>query len=100
MDGWTDQLSSTMPRSSLVTLLLIARGACAGRTSFMPFVEGDVWRGFLSSCHQSAVHNERQFRTFPFDLTVARLSDRGIVHATFTSHYDKTECVPRRPLQP
>ena len=67
-------------------------GAMKSRSAAMPFMIGDVWRGFLSSCHQSEVHQEREFRTFPFDLTIQKTNaPLGVVHVTFVSHYDKTE---------
>ena len=38
------------------------------------------------------MHQEREFRTFPFDLTIQKTNaPLGVVHVTFVSHYDKTE---------
>ena len=86
--------SPLSPTAALLALgaLLGPTTAAQGRSAAMPFMIGDVWRGFLSSCHQSEVHQEREFRTFPFDLTIQKTNaPLGVVHVTFVSHYDKTE---------
>ena len=88
-----DERSPLSPTAALLALgaLLGPTTAAQGRSAAMPFMIGDVWRGFLSSCHQSEVHYERSFRTFPFDLSIQKVNAGGVVHVTFVSHYDKTE---------
>mmetsp|Transcript_5760 Transcript_5760/g.18268 ORF Transcript_5760/g.18268 Transcript_5760/m.18268 type:complete len:218 (+) Transcript_5760:83-736(+) len=58
-----------------------------GNDAAHPFVTSDLWRGFLTSCHQTDVHVEREYRYYPVELTIDAVVGTKVT-ATFVTHAD------------
>mmetsp|Transcript_12212 Transcript_12212/g.49171 ORF Transcript_12212/g.49171 Transcript_12212/m.49171 type:complete len:444 (-) Transcript_12212:124-1455(-) len=54
-----------------------------------PFAPNDVWRGLLTSCHQTEFHLSRSRRYFPVDLSIDTIDlATGAMTVTFVTHFD------------
>lgn len=53
------------------------------------FIPGDVWRGTLTSCQQTLLHEKnRRLRYFPIELSIDHVSPSNEITATFVTHFD------------
>ena len=78
---------STRSRPSSPVRLRVARARARPAPDADPL--GDVWRGTLTSCHQTQYHTKRRYRYFPVELSIDRVDrDSGEITATFVTHMD------------